>query len=260
MLGAANFVGEIAMPRRLRTTLALCLTVGVLFGPSAASGTRSAATDGIVTLQVSDLVTISHAAATGTAIAAQAACNDGTYRVDGPRWTSTYRWYFSAATTPTYMARGSAESAVQRGIANIVTGRNDCGLPDRVNARARYLGRTSVAPGCKRSDGRNVVGFRSLPDGVAGRACWWIIGNTIVEADIQIAMGERWATARAGCFNQLMLEAVVTHEAGHAFGLGHVGERRHGRLTMSTYIDGPCNNQESTLGLGDLRGLEALYP
>jgi hypothetical protein len=57
-----------------------------------------------------------------------------------------------------------------------------------------------------------------------------------------------------------MLEAVLTHEAGHVFGLAHVGESRHGRLTMSPYIDGVCNNQESTLGLGDLRGLEALYP
>ena len=46
---------------------------------------------------------------------------------------------------------------------------------------------------------------------------------------------------------------------GHAYGLDHVGEVNHGRLTMSTFIDGTCENQESTLGLGDMKGLEALY-
>ena len=59
--------------------------------------------------------------------------------------------------------------------------------------------------------------------------------------------------------NELMMEALVTHEVGHAFGLAHVGEGNHGRLTMSVYIDGLCENQEATLGLGDMKGLEALY-
>jgi hypothetical protein len=249
------------MPRRLRTAFTLCMAIGLLAAPpAAAAGTRSAAADGIVRLQVHDLRAVSHVGASRTVDASPAACKDGAYSFDGPRWRSTYGWSFRAGSTPAYLSRSAAETAIRSGVTNIVTGRNDCGLPDRINAKASYLGRTSARPSCNRSDGRNVVGFRSLPDGVAARACWWMVGNRIVEADIQVSTAVRWATSRAGCVNELMLEAVVTHEAGHVFGMGHVGERKHGRLTMSTFIDGPCNNQESTLGLGDLRGLEALYP
>jgi hypothetical protein len=105
-----------------------------------------------------------------------------------------------------------------------------------------------------------VVGFRSLPVDVLARTCWWVRNGRIVEADIQINNRHAWALSLSGCRFQPMLEAVMTHEVGHAFGLGHVSESRHGRLTMSSRLDGPCNNQEATLGLGDMRGLEKLYP
>lgn len=52
---------------------------------------------------------------------------------------------------------------------------------------------------------------------------------------------------------------VASREIGHAYGLGHVDERHHGRLTMSTCLDDPCANKEATLGLGDLLGLQQLY-
>ena len=112
---------------------------------------------------------------------------------------------------------------------------------------------------CGTSDGANTVGFGALPAGVLALTCVRSIGSRIVETDIRLANQVTWALSLAGCRNDFMLEAVLTHEAGHAFGLGHVGEANHGRLTMSTYIDGTCENQESSLGLGDIRGLEAMY-
>jgi predicted Zn-dependent protease len=86
------------------------------------------------------------------------------------------------------------------------------------------------------------------------------MGSFITEADIKINSRYVWAATVATCKNrQELIEPTVTHEVGHVYGLGHVGERKHPLLTMSTASDGPCNNAASTLGLGDMKGLEALY-
>jgi hypothetical protein len=187
-------------------------------------------------------------------------CSDGAYKVLGGKWKSTLRWSYRGSSTPASLAKSSVVGVLKESFANITGANNDCGRTDRVSATSSYLGTTSRKPRCGSPDGFNVVGFRSLPTGVLARTCWWTSNGRIVEADIQLNAGERWALTLAGCrFSQVMLEAVMTHEVGHAYGMGHVGESKHGRLTMSTYLDAPCNNQESTLGRGDMLGLESLY-
>ncbi len=187
------------------------------------------------------------------------ACSDRAYQLTGGRWTTALRWSFRAGSTPAGLGRDALAATLRRSFGNIVNARNSCGRADGVSAKASYLGTTSSKPSCVNMDGRNVVGFRALPSDVLARTCWWTMNGRIVEADIQINSALPWATSLASCSREYMLEAVMTHEVGHAFGLGHVGEARHGRLTMSTRLDGACNNQEATLGLGDVRGLEALY-
>jgi hypothetical protein len=187
-------------------------------------------------------------------------CNDRAYKVLGGKWKSTLKWSFRGSSTPASLAKSGVVGVLKESFANITGAHNDCGRPDRVSATSRYLGTTSRKPGCRSPDGFNVVGFKSLPAGVLGRTCWWTMGGRIMEADIQLNASEPWALSLRACrFPQTMLEAVMTHEIGHAYGMGHVGESRHGRLTMSTYLDGSCNNQESTLGKGDMLGLEVLY-
>jgi hypothetical protein len=141
-----------------------------------------------------------------------------------------------------------------------------------VNATAAYLGRTQLRPsvgrdgGCGGLDGHNVVGFGPLPDRIAGLTCTTYTvpsrgRGRAIESDVLLNRRLAWALQRATCSpsaNQVMLRSVATHEFGHVFGLAHVREKTHGRLTMSEAI-GPCDGSAFTLGRGDVLGLERLY-
>lgn len=200
------------------------------------------------------------ARAVWTPSASPSPCTDVKFNVLGGKWHSTLKWSFRSSSTPAGLVRSGVVGVLKEAFGNITGAHNDCGRSDNVSATSSYLGTTSRRPGCRSPDGLNVVGFRPLPAGVLGRTCWWTMNGRIIEADIQLNANEPWALSLATCrFSQPMLEAVMTHEVGHAYGMGHVSEARHGRLTMSTYLDAPCNNQESTLGRGDMLGLEALY-
>lgn len=187
-------------------------------------------------------------------------CQDGKYNLSGGRWASTYTWSFKASSTPSGLVSNAVEVILQKAFSNITNANNDCGLADNVSATHNYQGTTTKSPNCGTRDKTNVVGFTRLPDGVLGVTCYWVSGGKIVEADMRLNNRESWSLNATLCTGDMpVLEATATHEAGHVFGLDHVGERRHGRLTMSPYLDGPCDNNESTLGKGDVRGLEALY-
>jgi hypothetical protein len=200
-----------------------------------------------------------------TITASPAPCTDTKYNLFGVHWTTGLRWSFKSSTTPSYLNAADVATVLKRGFGNITNERNDCGRTDRVSATQLYLGTTTHGIGvtktgqCGVSDGFNTVGFGQIPAGALALTCVRSIGARIVEIDIKLTNQEPWALTLASCSNDWMLESVITHEAGHAYGLDHVSETKHGRLTMSTFIDGTCENQESTLGLGDMKGLEAMY-
>ncbi len=199
------------------------------------------------------------------AAATRPPCQDPAYSLIGGRWNKTVHWTFNADSTPAGLTKSAAEAAIVKSFNNITHAFNDCGRADNVSAKHVYDGRATRAPNiskqayCKPADGKNAVAFGRLPLGILAVTCTRRLGSFIAEADIKINDRYPWAATVATCHNQELIEPTITHEVGHVFGLGHVGERRHPLLTMSVASDGACNNAASTLALGDLEGLEFLY-
>ena len=193
---------------------------------------------------------------------ATGACADAAYSLDVLSWPDGFEWYFDEDSVPDEYDRDQVLEIVKRAFDNITTARNDCGLPDNVTATSEYRGIT-YEDACVETRGRNVVGFGTLPrrSRILAQMCPFIYpGGLTGNAHILINSNVDWSLAAATCDGRRWdLETILTHEVGHAFGLGHVGERRHGDLTMSTISNGPCDTEELTLGLGDILGLEELY-
>ena len=78
------------------------------------------------------------------------------------------------------------------------------------------------------------------------------IGGFVVTIDI----GETWSVS--GAEEAFDVRNVLTHEFGHVAGLGHVNAPKDGCLTMYK-LAGRGEIQKRTLGLGDKRGMDALY-
>ena len=195
-----------------------------------------------------------------------APCKDGAFKLSSSRWTTPLRWSFRASSTPKGISRSVAELVVRRAARNIVAGRNSCGLPDRISAKQHYLGRTTRPTdinddsSCGRPDGHSVIGFGALAPLDMALTCWWTSGGRTVEADIKLnKVNYKWFTkVGPACALAWSIEGVATHEFGHAFGLDHVAEGLNAHLTMSPLI-APCQGSEATLGLGDVRALQARY-
>jgi hypothetical protein len=196
---------------------------------------------------------------------AMGACSEGAYNLLNYRWSNTYRWYFNAGTTPNELTMAEAEDAIRAATSNITGGRNDCGLTDAIGASHQYQGRTDrsadieATGGCNARDGVSVTGFGDLPGGTLALTCTWSGTSGAVESDARINKVEfAWTTSAesASCSGRYGLEAIMTHERGHTFGLGHVASGS--TLTMRPGF-GPCDGSAATLGLGDVRGLRQKY-
>lgn len=199
-------------------------------------------------------------------------CRDRAYNF--ARWKVyggiTYQYNYRS--TPRYLGRRAAERQVRIGGANIVRTRNACRMGDRVESGIGFRGGTrrvaNVARdgSCQRSDGASVVSFGDIRGRALAVTCTYFRltrgYDRVTSSDLELDRTDvRWTTrpGARSCRNAYDIQAVVTHERGHTFGMGHVSERYHGNLTMSPVINGPCQASERTLGRGDVLGLGRKY-
>lgn len=168
------------------------------------------------------------------------------------------------------MSGATARAQFGDAINNITMSYNDCRLADQVGANSAYQGRTSREAGittsstCTRSDGVSVWDAGNIADSQVAVSCVWTRSvngqNHVTNADVRFNTANfRWTTSPgSGCSRIYDVRAVGTHEAGHVFGLGHVGGDSHLNLTMSPYMV-PCSTKHRTLARGEVLGLRTKY-
>jgi hypothetical protein len=211
----------------------------------------------------------------GVAGSGQGECSDRASTNAPYRVEFNLRWYFNPKSTPDELSSSGALSAIRRGTANITDTQSNCRRADRVPHFMDYEDSTRAHAQVDAKDGRivcpgndrmTVVSFGKLPQGSLAATC------TVYEiddhenrtkwSDILVNKARYNWTNNPGarsCKSKYALESVVTHERGHTFGLGHVSEGSHGKLTMSPEMRA-CQSSERTLGLGDWIGLDRKYP
>ncbi|MEH0546914.1 matrixin family metalloprotease [Streptomyces sp. B21-105] len=202
---------------------------------------------------------------------APAPCADDAYVTAGRKAYGPYEWFLGDGHWPGGISRAGARRAFEEAVATITASRNDCGLEDRVAAKARYVSTTSSEADidretrCMRPDGLSVWDAGDLgPESVATTCSWSRPApgggpEELLEADVRFNTHDHAFTddPSGACTQAYDLRSVATHEAGHVFGLAHSGAG-HENLTMfaSSFA---CSTSARTLGKGDVLGLRSLY-
>lgn len=207
------------------------------------------------------------AESTTTATGSNDPCSDDAYILLPFKWNRPYDWYFNAGSTPSYLDVEITEDTIRDATINITHSYNTCGLADQVGATSDYKGRTgnstdiSTSATCGRNDGVSVTAFGDLPSRRLAHSCtWYANAGSAVESDTLMNKADNcfYIVEPFACSSRFSIEATMTHELGHTYGLEHVSESAHPLLTMSTEVD-HCDDSASSLGWGDVRGLRAKY-
>ncbi|MDQ3554712.1 MAG: hypothetical protein M3395_09945, partial [Chloroflexota bacterium] len=187
-------------------------------------------------------------------------CSDGAYSRFSFRMPHL-EWRYASGTTPSKFRNrtdGTKQviNALKRANRNVTGARNLCGRSDRISAQGTYLGTTKLSPNisssgsCTGGDGHSVIGWGSLPSGSIAMACVsGISGGVAYEGDIRINWNKAYETKKRYCSGELLIEAAMTHEFGHLYGMAHVSSYSSPHLTMQPRV-GYCSMGHARLGLG----------
>lgn len=192
----------------------------------------------------------------------QSQCSSYAYATYGWSWAGSYQYWYNSTNQPS----SAALTRINAGIAAMPSGQTACGTTISNTAVADYQTTSSYTPsvtssGCSgTNDSHSTVGWGSLSGTTLARTCWTSFLGLGLDADIKFdTSGHSWyyGTSTTGCTTSLYdLQAVATHEAGHAFGLDHVAQST-GQVMKP--FSSTCETQYRKLGNGDATGMAALY-
>lgn len=198
------------------------------------------------------------------------ACSDAAYNTLDLKEYGTCNWWIGDGGMPAALSRSAAQKAFADAINSITGSDNNCCYSDQVSARSHYLGSTfyegdmNARGDCTPRDKKSTWDAGDLPTGTLAQTCFWSSSspgakNDLLEADVRYNTHDYNFTdspTSSSCHNQYDIRSVGTHEAGHVFGMGHVGG--HSNLTMYTTTFA-CKATGRTLGKGDVLGLRSIY-
>jgi len=215
-----------------------------------------------------------------------APCTDTAYVLASWRASPPPYFYINYDVMAPGVTSTMLRNAVVNGANNIVTARNDCGMPDYVDASNIVSpGTTTMRSGFyRRADGNHDCTFDNYSiiemgylKGALGSACHYLdVDGSMISFDIRFDKDRKWftaATAPADCHKDTNpyydLEGTATHEMGHLYGMGHAAPAgstdaqiaSHTLLTMHNFFRHGqiCKTEYRTLGRGDVLGLEQKY-
>ncbi|MFD5862928.1 zinc metalloprotease [Streptomyces chartreusis] len=198
-------------------------------------------------------------------------CQDGAYSTLDRKEYGIYNWYLGDGAYPAAMTRLQALEYFESSIGRITSSHNNCGYADQVPAKSHYAGTTTYESDmgsnstCTDRDGKSTWDAGNLATGTVAAVCahTWpnpFAKNDLREADVRFNITDYDFTKNPtsscnGRYHDVL--NAGTHEAGHIFGLGHVGAG-HSNLTMH-HEAARCEVKKRTLGKGDVMGLRSIY-
>lgn len=187
-------------------------------------------------------------------------CDNYSYNAGfAPKWIGTFPWYRKSGISIPY-------TAVAGGINAMAVGTGTCTNLSN-GATASYKGTTTKSATiysnglCKPTQLTNVIDTGTLPSGTLAATCTYKNASEISYASVRFNTAVySWYTGTSvtGCSgSKYDAQGVMTHEAGHVFGLGHVANSTYQVMKTSS---GHCETSQRKLGSGDLAGMKHLYP
>ena len=174
----------------------------------------------------------------------------GAYVLNGPKWGVQQVEYYINPANGDGIPDANAIAAI-RAAATAWTDQSTASI------LLYYMGTTTGSTATV--NGKNEVFFRNASkDSAVATTYWWSdSSNRMVEADVVIWDASfTLVTDSSGCSGGIFLQDVMTHEFGHALGIGHSSVASATMYPTISY----CSTAMRSLDADDIAGVETLYP